>query len=241
MCQCASLVKDDVMDNDETRRGKPSFWKKFGIGMALITPDVLIPHAALLTQTYGPRALGAVVGAWAKLTQGQLQDYPKFRFQTVREEEYEKILGLKTAPLFETACELGIRASGKDHLINRGRQYGYNTGMAVQIFDDASDLLGQVGKPWDSISSGDKLPVSMQALKLKLGDHELVEKEDHDAVINLANTYLQEAETAAKAFPDSSRKEFLLEFPRFCCDALLKESQVELALRKEADENSDSS
>ncbi len=64
--------------------------------------------------------------AWAKITLGQLFDFPA----AVLLRNYEQIRALKRAPLFEVACALGIRAAKNDWLINLGKQYGYNCGMA---------------------------------------------------------------------------------------------------------------
>ncbi len=59
-------------------------------------------------------------------TLGQLFDFP----DAVLLRNYEQICALKRAPLFEVACALGIRAAKNDWLINLGKQYGYNCGMA---------------------------------------------------------------------------------------------------------------
>ena len=228
LSQAASLAKDDVMDRDDRRRGKPAFWKAFGIDLALLVPDVIVPHAALLTQTYGLRALRAVISSWAEVARGQLMDFPraKIPLTKVKPEDYEKIISLKTAPLFEVACELGVRAAKKDWLVNLGRQYGFNLGMAFQITDDFCDLSQAEGKTWESVSRGD-LPVSLASLKLKLGSGDTVSPEDPPRVIVLADQYLKAAVQAAKAFPETAVKKVLIEFPQFCCDALMKEAEEE--------------
>ncbi len=77
---------------------------------------------------------------------------------------YEQICALKTPPLFEVACALGIRAAKNDWLINLGKQYGYNCGMAFQVFDDYCDLMQVVGQPWEAASKG-SLPSSLRSLQ----------------------------------------------------------------------------
>ncbi len=76
---------------------------------------------------------------------------------------YEQICALKAAPLIEVACALGIRAAKNDWLINLGKQYGYNCGMAFQVYDDYCDLMRVVGQPWEAASKG-SLPSSLCAL-----------------------------------------------------------------------------
>ena len=114
LAHAASLVKDDIMDQDASRRGKMSFWKRFGFDLGLLLPDVILPHAILFTEEYGPRATLAVVDAWGKIAKGQLLDFPPGRGRSTP--SYEQIIALKTAPLFEVACELGIRAAKMDWL-----------------------------------------------------------------------------------------------------------------------------
>ncbi len=46
-----TLVKDDVKDQDDLRRGKASFLKRFGVDFALLLPDILIPQAQVCWQT----------------------------------------------------------------------------------------------------------------------------------------------------------------------------------------------
>lgn len=233
LCQAASLVKDDVMDQDEERRGKPSFWKRFGMGMALLLPDVIVPHAAMFTQAYGARALVSVIDAWARLARGQLLDSPPTSFFDSTDGDYERIIGLKTAPLFEVACELGVRASRKDWLINTAKLYGFNTGMAFQVYDDACDLLRAEGQPWESVSKG-KMPVTLRALKARGEGGDLITIDDYTRTLDSAWVFLNEAERAADAFPDTEVKNILKELPSYCCNVLLEETKEAIAEAKQS-------
>lgn len=224
LAHSSSLVSDDVMDNDQSRRGLPSFWKRFGFGMASLFPHVVVPHAIQFTGVYGPRALGTVVTAWADVTRGQVMDYPRARgLLPVRSQDYGMVCGLKTAPLFSAAAELGVRASGKEWFLGMAKQYGQNTGIAFQVYDDACDLLQVVGQPWESASRG-PLPVSLQALRMAVGGETLVREEDVLRTLELAGQYLEKAEQAARAFPDGQLRAHLVEFPRSCCQAQLEEA-----------------
>lgn len=223
LAHSASLQKDDIMDHDDTRRGKPAFWRRFGIELAVLLPDVIIPHAALFTQIYGMRAFLSIIAAWSKIAQGQLLDYPRTpaAVLSIDPNKYEEIIALKTAPLFEVACELGVRAAHRDWLVKAAGFYGHNCGMAFQVVDDACDLLKAVGQPWESIPKG-ALPVSLRALRNKLGGQPLVTKEDYEKVMTLSETYIQEAQRTSQAFPGEMQS-LLYDFPAFCCQALIGE------------------
>ncbi len=51
LAHAASLVKDDVMDKDEVRRGLSSFFKRFGLDLTLLASDGLLTHAQTCVQT----------------------------------------------------------------------------------------------------------------------------------------------------------------------------------------------
>lgn len=224
LCQAASLAKDDIQDNDEMRRGRPSFWKQYGIQLAVLVPDMLIPHATLFTQQYGPRALGTVISAWGNVTRGQLLDFPRFRrLFPLAAEDYDTIIALKTAPLFSAASELGCRASKKEWFLEVSRKYGHETGLAFQYYDDACDLLGAIGQPWQAVAKGD-LPVSIQALKVLVDGGDQVTESDALQVMSLGAKHLKEAQAAAETFPNSDFKHLLIELPQWGCRALLAES-----------------
>ena len=223
LAHSASLAKDDFMDSDTSRRGRPAAWVKYGAKMAMLTPDVILPHALDFVSEYGLRALHSVNMAWGKLTFGQLLDHPGIGKLPLATKEYERIIGLKTAPLFQVACSLGVRASKKDWFISVAEQYGYNVGMAFQVYDDGADLLQYMGRDWEDIGKGKGLPTSMQALRVRVGGGGTVTEDAKNRTFELANGYLQAAQEAASAFPDSEVKSILEALPVFACQALLNE------------------
>lgn len=228
LAHACSLVKDDIMDNDEQRRGVNSFWKRFGLTAGLLLPDVILPHAMLLTQRYGWQALGAVVHAWGRIAQGQVLDFPKGDLDLAPTSSYQHIIGLKTAPLFEVACELGIRAARMDWQITLGRGYGFACGMAFQVYDDYTDLAQAVGQPWRAVSRG-PLPVSMACLRQMLGSGANVRAEDPDLVLKLGQGFLAQAEEIAASFPDTEFKPYLCQLPRWCCESLIAEMEEKVS------------
>ena len=224
LCQSASLALDDIQDNDEMRRGRPAFWKQYGMQLAVLVPDMLVPHATLFTQQYGPRALGTIVLAWGNITRGQLLDFPNLRrLFPLATEDYSTIIALKTASLFAATAELGCRASKKEWFLEVSKTYGHETGMAFQCYDDACDLLKTIGQPWEAVSKG-PLPVSLQALKILVGGDSIVSEEDSLRAMHLGAEYLKKAQQAAQTFPDSEVKDLLVELPQWGCRSLLIEA-----------------
>jgi len=130
---------------------------------------------------------------------------------------------LKTAPLFQVSSELGIRAGRHEWLINIGREYGYNCGMAFQVYDDYSDMHNNVGMPWKSIAKGE-LPTSLAALQARSGGGEIIAENHCASILQMGNAYIATAMKAARCFPDTEIKHILLEFPQACCDALIAEA-----------------
>ena len=234
LAHAASLSKDDYMDGDSRRRGRPAAWVKYGARLAMLTPDVILPHAMDFVSEYGLRALHSVNWAWGKLALGQFLDYPRAGFLPLGPNEYERIISLKTAPLFQVACTLGVRASRRDWFLSVAEQFGYNTGLAFQVYDDAADLGEHMGQSWESISGDKSLPRSVQALKVRVGGGGTITEADKTATLALAEGYLERAIEAANAFPETPVKPLLLMLPNFCCEAMLVEVKQNISVPEEA-------
>ena len=54
VAHAASLVKDAITDQGESRRATTSFWKRFRFYLGLLALNVILPHAMLFTQVHGP-------------------------------------------------------------------------------------------------------------------------------------------------------------------------------------------
>ena len=155
------------------------------------------------------RATLDVAEAWGKITLGQRFDFPL----GVGLRTYEQNCALQTAPLFEVSCALGIRAAKNDWLVNLGRQYGHNRGMAFQAFDDYCDLVQVVGQPWEAASKG-SLPSSLRALQHQVGSDGVVTEENCTDVLDIGRRYLDAASSVTESFPESVVKAHV-RFPYF--------------------------
>lgn len=144
-----SLVQDDVMDGDRTRRHRPTVWVVFGIGEAILLGDALLTLAfEVLAATEHPRVgeQGAVLRAAVQdLLEGQSADLAFERRDHVEVGEYQSMARGKTAALLGAAAALGACCGGGDTAqVQALRRFGADVGLAFQFVDD---LLGIWGDP----------------------------------------------------------------------------------------------
>lgn len=137
----ASLLHDDVIDDDDVRRGAPSLRRLAGNRSAVLTGDALLAGAVRIAA--GEPALGRVLAAVveAMATGAALEDRAA-REGDLREETYFTIARLKTAALFAACCGDGAATAGAPpDLRRRLRRFGEHFGLAYQIGDDLADDL----------------------------------------------------------------------------------------------------
>jgi geranylgeranyl diphosphate synthase type I len=144
-----SLIHDDVIDGDETRRHRPTAWSVFGVGAALLAGDALLALAFEVLATSGhhaaPAAAAVLSAAVIGLSEGQIQD---LSFERRNDVDLSECLGMverKTALLMSCACAAGaVFGGGRPGQVERMRSVGRHLGLAFQLVDD---LLGIWGDP----------------------------------------------------------------------------------------------
>jgi geranylgeranyl pyrophosphate synthase len=148
----ATLVHDDVIDDADTRRGRPTVNSAFQNSTTVMLGDYLFAHAAdQAVRTESLRVVQLFSETLMIMAKGEIrQDMAAYDSrQTIR--DYLARIGGKTASLFSTACEGGaIVTEQPDAQIKAMRDYGYNFGMAFQVVDDILDFVGdeeEMGKP----------------------------------------------------------------------------------------------
>jgi geranylgeranyl diphosphate synthase type I len=156
----ASLIHDDIMDGDESRRGQPALHIQFDLPAAILTGDLLI------FQTYLSYAECADGGVEADRVLAAIRDLSRTCIEMCRgqameaaiigrldtpEETYLELIRLKTAGFCSTAARIGARLGGaSEDAIRALSQYGLYLGMAFQIVDDLLCYTGDgatLGKP----------------------------------------------------------------------------------------------
>lgn len=155
-----SLIHDDIEDRSETRRGRPTMWKRWGMPQALNTGDALL----ILSQAAGHRLVDQGVtptvtlnvlreldAACLRLTIGQHLDLAFEGQDIVSEEAYLTMIGGKTSSLLATATSIGAKvADSAPATVEAYRNFGHHLGMAFQVLDDILGIWGEpakTGKP----------------------------------------------------------------------------------------------
>jgi geranylgeranyl diphosphate synthase, type I len=151
-----TLLHDDVMDGDSTRRGRATVWRVWGVGNAILLGDAL--HAlAIRVLTELPEGSVAVKAAarleasCVDLCIGQFEDCSFEGQKEVTVDDYLRMAGRKTAVLMGGACALGALSAGADDAtVSAMDRFGYELGLAFQFVDDLIGIWGDsavTGKP----------------------------------------------------------------------------------------------
>jgi geranylgeranyl diphosphate synthase type I len=158
-----SLLHDDVMDSDLTRRHRPTAWSLFGVSEAILTGDLLVSLAAD-SLADRPR-LKVLTSAVLQLCVGQSADMAFERRADVGVEECVAMAAGETGALLACACELGALAGGGNATQARLlAEFGQHLGLAFQLVDDLLGIWGDptvTGKPVfsDLVNRKKSLPV----------------------------------------------------------------------------------
>ncbi|MFI9387059.1 family 2 encapsulin nanocompartment cargo protein polyprenyl transferase [Kutzneria sp. NPDC052558] len=146
-----SLLHDDVMDRDRTRRHQPTAWTVFGTSEAILAGDALLAQASHTLAPAGGTAVQWLNDAVIELCQGQAQDLAFERRTDVVLDECVMMAQRKTSALLEVSCALGALAGGADEAtVHLMRAFGRHLGLAFQLVDDLLGIWGspsQTGKP----------------------------------------------------------------------------------------------
>ena len=147
----ATLLHDDIIDGAETRRGKVSAFKKFGLKSTLVAGDFLFIKAFEFAGKFDETVVQWTADACTLLTEGEILQGHYNRNRSVRLENYVEIVKRKTASLFQTGAKVGAYLAGaRPALVDTTECYGLNMGIAFQMIDDLLDVVGNahmLGKP----------------------------------------------------------------------------------------------
>lgn len=149
-----TLVHDDIMDEADLRRGKPTVHAVYGTNNAIIAGDMLLCHAYTLMAQSPKDVLKEVLDVFSTaalgVMEGQQMDMDFEDIMKVEENTYLLMIEKKTSVLLAAACQIGGIIGGatqKDAELLY--QFGKNLGLMFQIKDDLLDAFGtheRVGK-----------------------------------------------------------------------------------------------
>ncbi len=238
LAHAASLTHDDIIDGDVMRRGRAALHMRYDIPTAILIPHLIVPHAVLSTQIYGPKATGVILDGWARVVRGQVRDYLPANRGAVRPKgleqlteggarEYFGIIRDKTAALFETAAILGALAAQDDRDVAIARLYAWRLGLAFKIADDVTDLEAHCNESWSTVLDASATCRSILAIA------GMIAAEGEDVITpraiararDLATLNVRRSEGYARMFPLSRMKTLLRIFPAFAVDQIYAEAR----------------
>ena len=184
----ATLVHDDVIDEAELRRGKPTTKYMYGNRVAMYTGDYILARALEEASTIRDASFHRLLSkTLVEVSIGEIEQIKdKYVWdQTLR--DYLRRIRRKTALLIASSCKLGAIVSGLNEKdADRVYQYGYNIGMSYQIIDDILDFTSsakELGKPAgnDLLQGNITLPVlyAMNHREFKQMIEKTFEDSDH--------------------------------------------------------------
>jgi octaprenyl-diphosphate synthase len=243
MVHTATLVHDDIIDEAQTRRGRPAANTRWGNSKCVLAGDWLYMQAfkvALEERNF--RVLDLLIALTQQMVEGELLQMDKLG-KCISEAEHYDLIYRKTACLFSVCMQLGaVLGDASDEEVQRVGEYGRSLGLAFQIVDDVLDLTASeevLGKPVASDLREGKVTLSVihaldRCTSAERGRIETVMKEagfrsvTHAEILETLHRYQsieyalrragEHAEAAKRAladFPESETKRALLWAPDF--------------------------
>jgi octaprenyl-diphosphate synthase len=239
----ATLVHDDIIDEAQTRRGRPAANTQWGNAKCVLAGDWLYMQAfKIAVQERNFQVLDALIDLTQAMVEGELLQIERLG-KAISLDEHFELIHRKTACLFSVCMKLGgILAGASDADQHRLAEYGRNLGMAFQIVDDVLDLTASeevLGKPVASdLREGKATMAVLHALeRCDPAERKIIQAvlsecgfngtkpadivtilQRHgsiDAAYALAVDFSNKAREAICTFPDSEIKRVLLWVPEF--------------------------
>lgn len=152
-----TLLHDDIMDAADTRRGRPSVFKKWGSSTAILSGDAMYGKAFEQLQYYGSsdrysktdysEIIEIFLQSALTVCEGQAYDLEFEGRSSVTVDEYIRMIEGKTAALIKGALKIGGKVAGASHrMLEELEVFGNQIGIAFQIQDDLLDVIADPGK-----------------------------------------------------------------------------------------------
>jgi geranylgeranyl diphosphate synthase type I len=229
--QSFTLIHDDIMDDDDLRRGVPAVHREYDLETAILAGDTLYSKAFEIMLESGARpersldALRMLACTCTRICEGQSFDVEFERREDVGEAEYLEMVELKTAVLYGAAASVPATLLGADdETVKALYRYGINVGKAFQIQDDVLDLTvpsDVLGKQRGSdLVEGKRTLITLHAREQGVDVDSLIETDDPEAVAD------EEIETAVSAVESAGS----IQYARNKAESLVDEGKEELAV-----------
>ena len=172
-----TLVHDDIMDDDEVRRGRNAVHIEYGLPTAINAGDAMLAIAferLVQAENVDHEDIPALVNrvAWMvrRVSEGQQLDIEFEDRLNVSEDDYLEMIEGKTAVMFWICAEIGASISGADdETVKLMAEWGKALGLCFQLMDDVIDVLSDsatLGKPAGSdIAQGKRTLMIIHAMQ----------------------------------------------------------------------------
>ena len=172
-----TLVHDDIMDDDEVRRGRNAVHIEYGLPTAINAGDAMLAIAferLVQAENVDHEDIPALVNrvAWMvrRVSEGQQLDIEFEDRLNVSEDDYLEMIEGKTAVMFWICAEIGASISGADDAtVQLMAEWGKALGLCFQLMDDVIDVLSDsatLGKPAGSdIAQGKRTLMIIHAMQ----------------------------------------------------------------------------
>jgi geranylgeranyl pyrophosphate synthase len=147
----ASLVNGDIIDKDKELRGKPTFHIEDGIDSVILMVHKMLAFGFNIALKHGEEITKLYADTWNEILNGELEEV-NFNNKYIKSNtgdlskskifaEYNKIIDMKTACIFSSACKVGaIEANASGPVLTIFAGYGREIGLAYQLANDLADL-----------------------------------------------------------------------------------------------------
>ncbi len=153
MLHTASLLHDDVIDESDKRRGRPSLNVRFNNNVAVLAGDYMFSMSlGCAAKTGDTRVVESLSVMGQDLPNGEVLQFEMQQNGSYSEENYLKAIYYKTASLFVCCCACAVyTAGGNDEQVSRFSEFGKYAGLCFQMKDDIFDYYSNdIGKPTGS-------------------------------------------------------------------------------------------
>ena len=142
----ASLIHDDIIDEEIHRRNRLSVWKKFGTNIAICSGDFLLAKSFefltfLENKSSALDCSYLLSSTIQELVKGQSYDLTLENLESISIEEYKKTILMKTSPLISLSFELPLMYGSIDYDKKDISELSKNFALAYQLYDDLRDQL----------------------------------------------------------------------------------------------------
>lgn len=173
----ASLIHDDVVDDSDERRGRPSVNSVFGNKVAVLAGDFITSQALIsIAKTGVMEMVESLSNLGCRLSNGEIKQLSVIGQSNITEEDYYDVIDQKTAALFETCARLGaLSANASEDDVKAAEDFGHFIGTIFQIRDDIFDYYdsAEIGKPTGNDMREGKLTLPVIHVLLSNDDEEM--------------------------------------------------------------------